>query len=129
MGDYLLNLLSYAFCQCFKLMRCRSGAVLRVVHRKTVMEALAEELPIDTIRFSSNITSIRIQAQESSSNNSTLIELENGTTIKAKVSASNFFAFQFDFQIYNRKYNNGVTVQCSREGKRKSYTKCVTRTI
>ncbi|GMY11182.1 FAD-dependent urate hydroxylase [Fagus crenata] len=60
----------------------RSGAVLRVVHRKTLLEALAEELPIDTIRFSSKLTSIRTQGQEGSS--IALIDMEDGTTIRAK---------------------------------------------
>ncbi|KAK4585449.1 hypothetical protein RGQ29_022918 [Quercus rubra] len=47
--------------------RCKtilSGAVLRVVHRKALLEALAEELPMDTIRFSSKLTSIRTKAQK-----------------------------------------------------------------
>ena len=66
------------------LLRCRSGAVLRVVHRKTLLEAVAEELPINTIRFSSKLTSIRTQGQEGSS--IALIDMEDGTTIRAKVT-------------------------------------------
>jgi hypothetical protein len=64
------------------LLKCRSGAVLREVHRKTLLEALAEELPIDTIRFSFKLTSIRTQGQEGSS--IALIDMEDGTTIRAK---------------------------------------------
>ncbi len=82
------SLLSYAFHSFLlfftTLLRCRSGAVLRVVHRKTLLEALAEELPIDTIRFSSKLTSIRTQGQEGSS--IALIDMEDGTTIRAKVT-------------------------------------------
>jgi hypothetical protein len=66
------------------LLKCRSGAVLREVQRKTLLEALAEELPIDTIRFSSKLTSIRTQGQEGSS--IALIDMEDGTTIRAKVT-------------------------------------------
>ncbi|KAE7998243.1 hypothetical protein FH972_002808 [Carpinus fangiana] len=62
----------------------RSGAVLRVVHRKALLEALAEELPMETIRFSSNLTSITNQAQEGSSPHVALIKMEDGTTINAK---------------------------------------------
>jgi hypothetical protein len=54
------------------------------VQRKTLLEALAEELPIDTIRFSSKLTSIRTQGQEGSS--IALIDMEDGTTIRAKVT-------------------------------------------
>ena len=66
------------------LLKCRSGAVLREVHRKTLLEALAEELPIDSIRLSSKLTSIRTQGQEGSS--IALIDMEDGTTIRAKVT-------------------------------------------
>ncbi|XP_059431448.1 monooxygenase 3-like [Corylus avellana] len=62
----------------------RSGAELRVVHRKALLEALAEELPMETIRFSSNLTSITTQTQEGSSPHVALIKMEDGTTINAK---------------------------------------------
>jgi hypothetical protein len=56
------------------------------------LEALAEELPIDTIRFSSKLTSIKTQAQKGSSH-VVLIEMEDGTTIKAKVRTINFSVY------------------------------------
>ncbi|KAK7838688.1 monooxygenase 3, partial [Quercus suber] len=59
-----------------------SGAALRVVHRKALLEALAAELPMDTIRFSSKLASIRTKAQKGSS--IALIQMEDGTTIRAK---------------------------------------------
>ena len=49
------------------------------------MEALAEELPVDTIRFSSKLKSIvNLQAEEGSSY--AIIHMENGVSIKAKVN-------------------------------------------
>ncbi|KAG7987275.1 hypothetical protein I3843_03G125400, partial [Carya illinoinensis] len=55
---------------------------LRVVYRKALLEALAEEVPIDSIRFSSKLKSIENQTQEGSS--FTIIHMEDGATIKAK---------------------------------------------
>ncbi|KAG2716379.1 hypothetical protein I3843_03G125300 [Carya illinoinensis] len=55
---------------------------LRVVHRKALLEALAEEVPIDSIRFSSKLKSIENQTQEGSS--SAIIHMEDGASIKAK---------------------------------------------
>ncbi|KAK6922873.1 FAD-binding domain [Dillenia turbinata] len=52
----------------------------RAVHRKALLEALAEELPNDSIRFSSKLTSIK---QHDPSN--ILIQLDDGTIIKTKV--------------------------------------------
>ncbi|KAK9286187.1 hypothetical protein L1049_014570 [Liquidambar formosana] len=60
-----------------------SGNGLRCVHRRALLEALAEELPKDTIRFFSKLSSIETQAQEGSS--VAIIRLEDGAIIKAKV--------------------------------------------
>ncbi|KAK3228573.1 hypothetical protein Dsin_000454 [Dipteronia sinensis] len=53
------------------------------VHRKALLEALADELPKDTIRFSSKIVSIEAQMQQGSS--VAVICLSDGTVIKAKI--------------------------------------------
>ncbi|CAL5371847.1 unnamed protein product [Camellia sinensis] len=55
----------------------------RAVHRKALLEALAEELSTDTIRFNSNLTSIEAQNQEDSS--IVVVRLHGGTEIKTKV--------------------------------------------
>ncbi|KAK9991236.1 hypothetical protein SO802_026221 [Lithocarpus litseifolius] len=59
------------------------GQESRPIHRKALLEALAEELPVDTIRFSSKLESIvDLQAEEGSSY--AIIHMENGVSIKAK---------------------------------------------
>ncbi|KAL5753939.1 hypothetical protein ACOSP7_022159 [Xanthoceras sorbifolium] len=60
-----------------------TGAGPRSVHRKSLLEALASELPIDTIRFSSKVSAIETQTQEGSP--ITIIHLGDGTIIKAKM--------------------------------------------
>ncbi|KAH7520778.1 hypothetical protein FEM48_Zijuj08G0182100 [Ziziphus jujuba var. spinosa] len=55
----------------------------RVVHRKVLLMALADELPHNSIRFSSKITAIETKTQEGSS--ISVLHLDDGTTIKAKV--------------------------------------------
>ncbi|KAF8404438.1 hypothetical protein HHK36_009323 [Tetracentron sinense] len=60
-----------------------SGDGPRTVHRRTLLEALVEELPIDTIRFSSKAISIETHTEEGSS--ITILRMEDGTIIKAKV--------------------------------------------
>ncbi|KAK9949995.1 hypothetical protein M0R45_005502 [Rubus argutus] len=55
----------------------------RSVHRKALLEALADELPIHSIRFSSKISAIETQQHEDSS--IAIVHMENGTVIKAKV--------------------------------------------
>ncbi|EEF32314.1 monoxygenase, putative [Ricinus communis] len=55
----------------------------RTVHRKALLEALAEELPADSIRFSAKFTSIEMQEQGGVS--IPVLHLEDGTTIKSKV--------------------------------------------
>ncbi|KAK2650108.1 hypothetical protein Ddye_017597 [Dipteronia dyeriana] len=60
-----------------------TGAGPRSVHRKSLLETLANELPIDTIRFSSKVASIETQTQENSP--ITIIHLSDGTVIKAKM--------------------------------------------
>nr|POE61896.1 zeaxanthin epoxidase, chloroplastic [Quercus suber] len=61
----------------------KHGHETRPIHRKALLEALAEELPMDTIRFSSKLKSIvNLQAEEGSSY--AIIHMENGVSIKAK---------------------------------------------
>ncbi|XP_050373839.1 monooxygenase 2-like [Argentina anserina] len=55
----------------------------RSVHRKALLEALAGELPVHSIRFSSKISAIDCQQHEGSS--IATIHMENGTIIKAKI--------------------------------------------
>ncbi|KAF8404437.1 hypothetical protein HHK36_009322 [Tetracentron sinense] len=61
----------------------KSGDGPRTVHRRALLEALAEELPIDTIRFSSKPISIETHTDEGSS--ITILRMEDGNIIKAKV--------------------------------------------
>ncbi|CAL5371849.1 unnamed protein product [Camellia sinensis] len=61
----------------------RGEAGTRAVHRKALLEALAEELSTDTIRFNSKLTSIEAQNQEDSS--IVVVRLQDGTEIKTKV--------------------------------------------
>ena len=53
---------------------------LRSIHHRALLEALAQELPADAIRFSSKIASI-----ETDEHGSVLLCLDDGTTIKSKV--------------------------------------------
>ncbi|XP_043719191.1 monooxygenase 2-like [Telopea speciosissima] len=56
----------------------------RMVHRKALLEALAEELPLGTIRFSSKLISIHTHITNEGFSIATL-QLDDGTIIKAKV--------------------------------------------
>ncbi|KAM0940463.1 putative FAD-binding domain, FAD/NAD(P)-binding domain superfamily [Dioscorea sansibarensis] len=51
----------------------------RAVHRKVLLETLANELPPNTIKFSINITSIKSQGQDI-----TVLHLDDGSVIKTK---------------------------------------------
>ncbi|XP_039133741.1 monooxygenase 2-like [Dioscorea cayenensis subsp. rotundata] len=51
----------------------------RSVHRKVLLETLANELPENTIKFSINITSIKSQGQDI-----TVLHLEDGSVIRTK---------------------------------------------
>ncbi|KAJ0097199.1 hypothetical protein Patl1_27747 [Pistacia atlantica] len=55
----------------------------RTIKRKTLLEVLADELPIDSIRFSSKVAAIETQAQEGSS--IVIPYVDEGTIIKTKV--------------------------------------------
>ncbi|KAM0842661.1 hypothetical protein ACQ4PT_058234 [Festuca glaucescens] len=57
---------------------------VRPADRKALLEALAEELPPGTIRFSSKLVSIKTETAESSPETAVL-RLEDGTVIRAKV--------------------------------------------
>ncbi|CAN1298662.1 Monooxygenase 3 [Linum perenne] len=65
----------------------RGGEGPSPVHRKMLLEALAEELPTDSIRFSSHITSIETQQLPGAAASASLavVHLKDGTTIKSKV--------------------------------------------
>ncbi|CAN0840015.1 Monooxygenase 3 [Linum grandiflorum] len=62
----------------------------RVVHRKALLEALAKELPPESIRFSSQLTSIQ---KELGDDDASLVvaRLKDGTAIKSKVYSLCFF--------------------------------------
>ena len=64
---------------------------MRIVERKALLEALAEQLPEGTIRFNSRVTSIK-KPQTSSSSQTTDLELQDGSTYSAKVG---HFAISF----------------------------------
>ncbi|KAL3740240.1 hypothetical protein ACJRO7_021511 [Eucalyptus globulus] len=61
----------------------RNGAQPRAVHRKVLLEVLAEELPPNSIRFSSKITSIETQVEHGLS--ICIVMLDDGTILKSKV--------------------------------------------
>lgn len=71
---------------------------MRTVHRKALLQALAEELPPDTIRFSSKLISINSETLEDSST-ATFLHLEDGTVIKAKVHHNNFPLFFYSLLV------------------------------
>ncbi|XXG64670.1 hypothetical protein AAC387_Pa05g2558 [Persea americana] len=59
------------------------GMGVRSVHRKVLLEALAEELPPETILFSSKLASITTKVHQDSS--LAVLHMEDGTIINAKV--------------------------------------------
>ncbi|RWR82538.1 FAD-dependent urate hydroxylase [Cinnamomum micranthum f. kanehirae] len=61
----------------------REGMGVRSVHRKALLEALAQELPPETILFSSKLASITTKVQQDSS--LAVLHMEDGTIINAKV--------------------------------------------
>ncbi|CAN0839833.1 Monooxygenase 3 [Linum grandiflorum] len=63
----------------------RGGEGPRPVHRKVLLEALAAELPAESIRFSSHITSIETQQLPGGAASLAVVHLKDGTTIKSKV--------------------------------------------
>ncbi|KAG8064462.1 hypothetical protein GUJ93_ZPchr0004g39585 [Zizania palustris] len=58
---------------------------VRAVHRKALLEALAEELPPGTIRFSSNLISISTEPAADGSSEIAVVRLDDGTVIRSKV--------------------------------------------
>ncbi|ONK57559.1 uncharacterized protein A4U43_C09F1740 [Asparagus officinalis] len=60
------------------------GLGTRAVHRKVLLEALAEELKPDTVRFSSKLASIRTEVLRDSSS-AVVLHLEDGAIIRTKV--------------------------------------------
>ncbi|KAK2994546.1 hypothetical protein RJ640_012545 [Escallonia rubra] len=79
---FLTNIQSGAT-QEVSMARSHSGGGPRTVHRKALLEALAEELPFDTIRFSSKLKSI--EAQELGGSSIAVLHLEDCTTINTKI--------------------------------------------
>ena len=71
----------------------RNGHEHRIVHRKALLEALAEELPMETVRYSSKLKSVVNQVEEGSSY--AIIHMENGVSIKAKVNRNYIWPAQY----------------------------------
>ncbi|KAL6227950.1 hypothetical protein ACLB2K_001904 [Fragaria x ananassa] len=73
--------------QTVSLIKANGDAVLHaaqhLIYWKALLEALADELPVHSIRFSSKISAIDTQQYEGSS--IAIVHIENGTVIKAKV--------------------------------------------
>ncbi|KAI3966609.1 hypothetical protein MKX01_011407 [Papaver californicum] len=62
------------------------GTGLRTVHRRALLEALLEELPTDTVRFSSKLLSIeKTKTRLDNDSFGVIIHLEDRTTIHTKV--------------------------------------------
>ncbi|XXG64669.1 hypothetical protein AAC387_Pa05g2558 [Persea americana] len=61
----------------------REGMGVRSVHRRALLEALAQELPLETILFSSKLVSITTKVHQDSS--LAVLHMEDGTIINAKV--------------------------------------------
>ncbi|KAI3836342.1 hypothetical protein MKW92_046062 [Papaver armeniacum] len=58
----------------------------RSVHRRALLEALSEELPADTIRYSSRLRSIeKTETRNDADSFGVIVHLEDGTTIHTKV--------------------------------------------
>jgi len=58
---------------------------VRAVDRKALLEALAEELPPGTVRFSSKLVSIDTERAVGDSSVTVVLGLDDGTVIRAKV--------------------------------------------
>lgn len=58
---------------------------MRAVYRKALLEALAEELPPGTVRFSSKLVSIDTERAAGDSSETVVLGLDDGTVIRAKV--------------------------------------------
>ncbi|KAJ6798189.1 Uncharacterized protein M6B38_213885 [Iris pallida] len=70
----------------FSKNRGGGGPGVRTVHRKVLLEALAEELMPATIRFSSKLASIKISEEKDPKDSSTItLHLEDGAVIRTKV--------------------------------------------
>jgi 2-polyprenyl-6-methoxyphenol hydroxylase-like FAD-dependent oxidoreductase len=58
---------------------------VRALGRKALLEALAEELPPGTVRFSSKLVSIDTERAAGDSSETVVLRLDDGTVIRAKV--------------------------------------------
>lgn len=58
---------------------------VRALDRKALLEALAEELPPGTVRFSSKVVSIDTERAAGDSSVTVVLGLDDGTVIRAKV--------------------------------------------
>ena len=75
-------------------MMCSGDHEVRCVNRKLLLEALANELPSGTIRFSSKVVSIE------ESGFYKLVHLADGTIIKTKVKSSEVLLLTILFLFY-----------------------------
>ncbi|ESR41110.1 FAD binding 3 domain-containing protein [Citrus sinensis] len=63
--------------------KSENGSGVRYIHRKKLLETLADELPDDTIHFSSKIAAINSETHDALS--PVIIHLADGTIVKARV--------------------------------------------
>lgn len=77
-------MLNWSFVEINELVLMGSG--VRCVRRKFLLEFLAKELPIGTIKFSSKVVSIE------ESGLLKLVHLADGTSIKTKVNCVSYFS-------------------------------------
>lgn len=78
----------------------------RSVHRKALLNALADQLPINSIRFSSKLTAIETQEHEGSS--ISIIHMADGTVIKAKVNINQHALFYKYFNFDGMDFNFSI---------------------
>ncbi|KAI3945729.1 hypothetical protein MKW98_023003 [Papaver atlanticum] len=72
----------------FAIGKCRDEWLARgprSVHRRALLEALLEELPADTIRYSSRLCSLEKTQRRNDADFGVIIHLEDGTTIHTKI--------------------------------------------
>ena len=75
-------------------MMCRGDHEVRCVNRKLLLQALANELPSGTIRFSSKVVSLE------ESGFYKLVHLADGTIIKTKVKSPEVLLLTILFLFY-----------------------------
>lgn len=75
----------------------RGGTGPTTVHRKALLESLADELPTYTIRFSSKLASI--QAHNLGGSSFVTLQMEDGISIKTKVTITGYKLAHIEAQI------------------------------